>query len=61
MKTIEEQERQAYMAGDTDRAALLAQIFDLMERISTAERLIDEALDHVKDEDWREQAREFLE
>lgn len=60
MKTIQEQERQAYMAGDTDRAALLAQIFDLMERISTAERLIDEALDYVKDEDWRTQAGEFL-
>lgn len=61
MKTIEEQEREAYISGDTDRAALLAQIFDLMERISTAERLIDEALDYVKDEDWRTQAGKFLE
>jgi hypothetical protein len=36
MKTIEEQERAAYLVGDTDRAALLA-------RIATLQRYLGEA------------------
>ena len=34
--TIEEQERAAYMAGDTDRAALLARIDDLQRALGEA-------------------------
>ena len=36
MTTIEEQERQAYMMGDIDRAALLARIDDLTEALGRA-------------------------
>ena len=34
--TIQEQERAAYMAGDTDRAALLARIDDLQRALGEA-------------------------
>ncbi len=68
MNTIQEQERQAYMVGDIDRAALLAQIFDLLQRINTAEKLLDEVLEYVEDGeppspsgDWADQTRVFLE
>jgi hypothetical protein len=36
MKTIQEQERAAYMAGDTERAALLARIDDLQRALGEA-------------------------
>ena len=36
MNTIQEQERAAYTAGDTDRAALLARIDDLTEALGRA-------------------------
>ncbi len=68
MTTIQEQERQAYMVGDIDRAALLAQIFDLLQRVDAAEKLLDEVLEYVEDGeppspsgDWATQTREFLE
>ena len=68
MTTIEEQERAAYMAGDIDRAALLAQIFDLLQRVDAAEKLLAEVMEYVEDGeppspsgDWAEQTREFLE
>lgn len=68
MTTIQEQERQAYMVGDIDRAALLAQIFDLLQRVDAAEKLLDEVLEYVEDGeppspsgDWATQTRKFLE
>lgn len=36
MRTIQEQERAAYMAGDTERAALLARIDDLQRALGEA-------------------------
>ena len=36
MNTIQDQERAAYTAGDTDRAALLARIDDLTEALGRA-------------------------
>lgn len=60
--TIQEQERAAYMAGDIDRAALLAQIFDLLQRVDAAEKLLDEALEYVSPSgDWAKQTHKFLE
>jgi hypothetical protein len=68
MNTIQDQERQAYMVGDIDRAALLAQIYDLLQRVDTAEKLLDEVLEYVEDGeppspsgDWADQTRVFLE
>lgn len=67
MNTIQDQERQAYMGGDIDRAALLAQIYDLLQRVDTAEKLLDEVLEYVEDGeppspsgDWADQTRVFL-
>jgi hypothetical protein len=67
MTTIEEQERQAYMVGDIDRAGLLAQIFDLLQRVEKAEKLLNEALEYIEDGappspsgDWAQEVRGFL-
>ncbi len=67
MNTIQDHERQAYMVGDTDRAALLAQIFDLLQRVDAAEKLLSEVLEYVEDGeppspsgDWANQTRVFL-
>ena len=64
---MEEQERQAYMVGDIDRAALLAQIFDLLQKVDKAEKLLKEVLEYIEDGDppspsgdWATQTREFL-
>ena len=64
---MEEQERVAYLAGNIDRAALLAQIFDLLQRVDKAEKLLAEALEYIEDGDppspsgdWATQTREFL-
>ena len=68
MTTIQEQERAAYMVGDIDRAGLLAQIFELLQRVDAAEKLLDEVLEYVEDGeppspsgDWADQTRKFLE
>jgi len=67
MITIQDQERQAYMVGDIDRAGLLAQIFELLQRVAAAEKLLDEVFECVEDDeppslsgDWVDQTREFL-
>jgi hypothetical protein len=68
MKTIQEQERHAYMIGDIDRAALLARIYDLLQRVDAAEKLLDDALRYTEDGElispsgeWADQTRAFLE
>jgi hypothetical protein len=45
MLTIEELERAAYMAGDTDKAALLARIVDLESLTEENEILRDQLAD----------------
>lgn len=49
--TLEEQERHAYIAGDTDKAQLLARLADAEERADAAEaKVIDleETLRHAR-------------
>jgi hypothetical protein len=72
MLTIEEQERQAYAAGDTALAAALAQVIDLENEacelraaatdaeltIEHLKRILSDALD---DDAWRERAAAALE
>ena len=72
MLTIEEQERQAYAAGNTALAAALGQVIDLENEacelraaaaeaqltIEHIERIISDALD---DDSWRERAAAALE
>jgi hypothetical protein len=40
--TVEDQERAAYIAGDTDRAALLARIIELEQTVCELETQIDD-------------------
>jgi hypothetical protein len=72
MLTIEEQERQAYAAGNTALAAALAQVIDLENEacelraaatdaeltIEHLKRILSDALD---DDAWRERAAAALE
>ena len=43
MYTIEDQERAAYLSGDTDRAELLARIADLEAQVEALENQIEDA------------------
>lgn len=68
MLTLEEQERQAYTAGDTTLAAALAARIDAEDALAAAEPAREELLDeiaHLKriladalaDDSWRERAQ----
>ncbi len=59
MKTIQEQERAAYMAGDTERAALLARIDDLQRALGEAVAEIEDLREHRRNLDA--QIEELLE
>jgi len=65
--TIEEQERQAYAAGDTALAAALAQVIDLENRASDLRAVIRDAVDLIDSEKtdthvgWHERATAALE
>ena len=65
--TIEEQERQAYAAGNTALAAALAQIIDLENQAADMRAVIRDAVDLIDDEKtdehviWHERARAALE
>ena len=65
--TIEEQERQAYAAGNTALAAALAQVIDLENQACELRDVIRDAVDLI-DQDktdwhagWHERARAALE
>lgn len=65
--TIEEQERQAYAAGDTALAAALAQVIDLENAAAELRAVIRDAVDLIDSEktdahvSWHERARAALE
>ena len=61
MLTIEEQERDAYTAGDTTTAALLARILHLEDAAAEHHALLRDALDgEADDHSWRERATAAL-
>ena len=59
--TLEEQERRAYISGDTERAALLAALVDGDERIAELDERIAELDERICDPKVLEQALEALE
>jgi hypothetical protein len=70
--TIEEQERQAYAAGNTALAAALAQVIDLENEAADLRAAVTDAeltIEHLKriiadaldDDSWRERAAAALE
>jgi hypothetical protein len=63
MYTIEEQERQAYSAGNTALAAALAQVIDLENQAADLRAVIRDAVDLIDQDitDWHERARAALE
>jgi len=62
MLTIEEQERNAYVAGDVHTAALLARILHLEDAAADHHALLREALDgEAADDAWRARATAALE
>ena len=61
-RTIDEQERAAYTAGDAHTAGLLARILHLENAAAVHHALLREALDgEAGDADWRERAQAALE
>ena len=72
MLTIEEQERQAYAAGNTALAAALARVIDLENEAADLRAAVTDAeltIEHIKriisdaldDDSWRERAAAALE
>lgn len=67
MHTIEEQERQAYAAGNTALAAALAQVIDLENEAAELRAIISDARGEIDPEKtdwhviWHERARVALE
>ena len=63
MYTIEEQERQAYSAGNTALADALAQVIDLENAAAELRAVIRDAVDLIDQDitDWHERARAALE
>ena len=65
--TIEEQERQAYAAGNTALAAALARVIDLENQACELRNIIRDAVDLIDAEktdehvSWHERARAALE
>ena len=68
MLTIEEQERHAYVAGDTTLATALARIDDLQRALGGATAALEELQDEIahlkriladalEDDSWRERAQ----
>ena len=63
MYTIEEQERQAYSAGNTALADALARVIDLENQACELRAVIRDAVDLIDQDitDWHERARAALE
>ena len=61
MLTIEEQEVEAYLAGNLALARALAQLADARAEIDTLRALVVEARDYVTDDSWRERAQAAIE
>lgn len=61
MNTLEEQERAAYMAGDTRTAELLAQLIDAQAEIESQALTHDKALDDAFEQGYAEGHRDAQE
>ena len=61
MHTIDEQERQAYTAGDAAMAVALGRIIDLEQERLKLRDLVRDAQDYVQDADWNARAVAILE
>ena len=62
MLTIEEQEVEAYLAGNLALAGALAQLADARAEIDTLRALVRDALDGESGDDaWRERAQAAIE
>jgi cell division protein FtsB len=49
MRTLEEQERAAYAAGDISTAGMLARVIELQDYVESLERENDELREEIKD------------
>ena len=58
--TLEEQEREAYRAGNTDLANAIGKVIDLENYIAELHALIEEQIHQTDDVEWAERARSAI-
>ena len=58
--TLEEQEREAYRAGNTDLANAIGKVIDLQNYVSELHALIEEQIHQTDDVEWAERARSTI-
>ena len=58
--TLEEQEREAYRAGNTDLANAIGKVIDLQNYVSELHALIEEQIDQIDDVEWAKRARSTI-
>ena len=59
--TLEEQEREAYRAGNTDLANAIGKVIDLQNYIAELHALIEEQIHQTDDVEWSARARSTIE
>jgi len=58
--TLEEQEREAYRAGNTELANAIGKAIDLQKYVSELHALIEEQIHQSDDVEWAERARSTI-